>query len=98
MDTRKIEVAFYRVMQKYNAYLDPFTVMEVVTLLKPIAGLPLDLISSDESLSFKLQSVVEHMSYIFGKLGVESPEETARKMVEEVLEECRRSCPRDSQR
>jgi len=83
-------------MQKYNAYLDPFTVMEVLTLLKPIAGIPLDNIRSDEGLSLKLQSVIDHMSYIFKKLGVDNPEDIARNIVEEVLEYCLKVCPRDS--
>ena len=96
MESRKIEIAFYRVMQKYNAYLDPFSVMEVVTLLKPIAGIPAETLESDESLSLKLQSVIDHISYIFGKLGVEDPREVAEKMVKEVLDECRRTCPRGS--
>ena len=96
MSERELEIAFYRAMQRSNAYLDPFTVMEVITLLKPIAGIPLETIKSDETLNFKLQSVIEHIGYIFKKLGVDEPEETAKSIVEEVLEHCLRVCPKNS--
>jgi hypothetical protein len=94
LGTRELEVIFYRVMQKHGAYLDPFTVMEVVTLLKPIAGIPLNKIMSDEGLSLKLRSVVDYIDYILKRLGFDNHENIAKSMVEEVIEECQRTCPK----
>lgn len=96
MSERELEMAFYRAMQRNNAYLDPFTVMEIITLIKPIAGISLDTLRSSEKFSLKLQSVLEHMSYVFKKFGVEDPENTAENIVKEVLDYCLKACPRDS--
>ena len=68
-----------RALIRNRVSLDPFTIMEVETLLAPaIRG------------QGGVEAAVEYVKTIFAKSYVDNPEDVARKVIEEVVETCRR--------
>ena len=83
------EAIIRRAMQKYNAFTDPFSLASLATLLKPVAGLSLEDIRSDERASLQLESAIEYLELLYRKAGVEDPRATAEAVILEVLEACK---------
>ena len=88
----QLEYAIRRAIQKHGAYIDPFSLLELATLLKPLLGMPKDVLEKDEKLNYKLASVVQYLESSFRRAGLEEPEYLARSVVEEVLATCRKNC------
>ncbi|MEB3846271.1 MAG: hypothetical protein GSR83_04395, partial [Desulfurococcales archaeon] len=75
---------------RLNAPIDPFGLIELYTLLKPLFGL--DPVTARETRSLEYMSAIEYLSGSFKKLGVEDPEELASKLIDRVLSKCLDGC------
>jgi len=75
---------------KINAPIDPFSLIELYTLLKPLIGLDPETARSIRDLEY--MSVVEYLASSFKRLGVEEPESTAEELIGRVLNRCLKEC------
>jgi len=82
-----LEAALRRAMQAFGAFTDPFTLMEIATILKPLArGGPESV--EDERGRLVFESAVSHLAMIFDRMNIEDPRGTAEKIVVMALREC----------
>lgn len=82
-----MEAALRRAMQASGAFTDPFTLMEIATILKPLArGGPKSIESEGGRLV--LESAVSHLAMVFDKINVDNPRGTAERIVMAALREC----------
>lgn len=76
-----------RVMAENKVNVDPFTLMEFMTLLRPLMCMDLEEILSDKRSSRILESARLTLARLFRRLKVKDPEEKALKVTAEVLRE-----------
>lgn len=76
-----------RVMAENRVNVDPFTLMEFMTVLRPLMCIDLKEILSDKRSSRILESARLTLARLFRRLGVKDPEEKALKVTAEVLRE-----------
>ncbi|MEB3851941.1 MAG: hypothetical protein LRS49_05135 [Desulfurococcales archaeon] len=82
-----LEAALRRSMQRRGVFTDPFTLMEVATLLRRLAeGGPGSV--EGEKGSLILESTISHLALVFEKINVERPREKAEAVVLDALREC----------
>ncbi|MEB2837199.1 MAG: hypothetical protein GSR80_000397 [Desulfurococcales archaeon] len=94
MSADPLEAALRRAMQAAGAFTDPFTLMEVATILRPlIHGGPGSL--ETERGRLVLESAVSHLALVFDKVNVEDPRGKAESIIMRALRECwSTGCPR----
>lgn len=76
-----------RVMAENRAYIDPFTLMEFITVVRPIICRDLEEVMSDEHGSFTLESARLTLARLFRRLRMEDPDKKAMKVTTEILRE-----------
>jgi hypothetical protein len=82
-----LEAALRRAMQARGAFTDPFTLMEIATLLRRIAREGPESVA-DRRGSLEFESAVDYLAKVFERASVEKPLETARAVIEAALREC----------
>ncbi len=82
-----LEAALRRAMQLEGAFTDPFTLMEVATILRPLVREGPGYLESDRG-KLVLESAVSHLAFILDKINVENPRAKAEIIVKRALEEC----------
>lgn len=90
LDNRRATTVIRREALRLNAPIDPFGLIELYTLLKPLFGL--DPVTAKETRNLEYMSAIEYLSGSFKKLGVEDPEELASRLIDHVLSKCIDGC------
>ncbi len=85
-----LETALRRAMQAMGAFTDPFTLMEIATLLRRLAYSGPSSVE-DEKGELLLESAISHLAQVFERASVERPTETARAVIQAALRECWRT-------
>ncbi len=73
-----------RVIVELGLTLDPFTLLELATMMQPLIKEPAN--------KYALESARQTLIPTLRRLGVENPEETAERIVVEVAERCSKTC------
>ncbi len=73
-----------RVLVENGLTLDPFTLLELATMMQPLLR--------DPEKPYASESARNTVLPVFRKMGVENPEETAEKLVAEIARRCRVLC------
>ncbi|MCE4613935.1 MAG: hypothetical protein F7B60_00160 [Desulfurococcales archaeon] len=90
MDNRNATTVIRNEALKLNAPLDPFGLIELYTILKPLLGL--DPVTAKKTRELEYMSAVEYLIGSFKKLGVDNPEDLASRLVDRILNRCIDGC------
>ncbi|MCE4607147.1 MAG: hypothetical protein F7B59_07470 [Desulfurococcales archaeon] len=90
MDNRKATTVIRNEALKLNAPLDPFGLIELYTLLKPLLGL--DPVTAKRTRELEYMSAIEYLVSSFKKLGIDEPDTLASQLIDRILDRCLDGC------
>ncbi|MEB3756193.1 MAG: hypothetical protein GSR79_04975 [Desulfurococcales archaeon] len=90
MDNRRATTVIRNEALKLNAPLDPFGLIELYTLLKPLLGL--DPVTAKRTRELEYMSALEYLVGSFKKLGVDDSENLASLLIDRILARCLDGC------